>query len=100
MDLGLGYRWLTIPISSTSGEYTTTYGGFEPLRIGLGIGIGLDKHTRLDVLAMMSLGTFSTVSQPSDKTQCTTTSSGDLCTIANTGLHEFYGVNVGVHFDL
>jgi hypothetical protein len=103
MDLGFGYRWLSVPITNTTGTYNATYGGFEPLRIGLGIGIGLDKRTRLEILAMMSLGSFSSVSgTPANNTQCGSAASGDanLCTINNQGLHAFYGLNVGVHFDL
>jgi len=103
MDMGMGYRWLTFPVVNSNGTgYDATYGGLEILRLGLGIGIGLDKKTRLDVMAIMNVGTFTSASQPADQTQCGTSTSGDpnLCNISNHGTHIFYGINAGVHFDL
>lgn len=114
IDLGIGYRWLTVPygglggagamegqiVPQNSNTYMTqtgkvTYSGFEALRLALGLSLFNSSHFSSEVLLQGSIGTFSHKSDANG-------SCSDGCQIddQNTGAHAFGGISFGGHFDL
>lgn len=67
-DIGIGYRWLTLPYApSNSGAMNsyatilskTQFSGVEMLRLGLGLSVVASQHARWDLGFTTSVGSFS-----------------------------------------
>ena len=100
-DIGAGYRWVSFPIASSAGGDwgRATFGGFEPLRVGIGLAIAVGSEAHIDVMAIGSAGSFSSVSAPAGSDACTV-SSNHCTTIPDRGTHSFGGLSVALHVDL
>ena len=100
-DIGAGYRWVSFPVAGGPGRDwgRATFGGFEPLRLGIGlaIAVGIDAH--IDVLATGSAGSFSSVSATAGSDACAATSN-QCTTIPDRGTHSFGTLSVALHVDL
>jgi hypothetical protein len=67
-DIGIGYRWLTLPYdannSNAMNQYValqskTQFSGVEMMRLGLGLSIVASQHVRWDLAFTSSLGSYS-----------------------------------------
>ncbi len=102
-EIGLGYRWLTVPHSTAtvvngmqvgrSGE--TTYGGLQSLRMALGPTLSLVDGVRTDLLVNLSVGRFGEVRGHACESseQCGTISDADRST------HAFLGASLGLSLE-
>lgn len=99
-DIGLGYRWLTLPYDSANSgamnQYValqgkTQFGGVEMLRLGLGLSVVASKHVSWDVAFTSSIGSFSKYKDASGSN-----------TIADDrrGSYAFGGLAIGGQFDM
>lgn len=115
-DIGIGYRWLTVPYGSgqlssldsgagnvPTGPGKATYGGVTAMRLGLGLSIASSKHVRWDLMAQGSFGSFSMRKDSNNVCVAGGTGKGEACeTIPEDkrGAHAFLGVSLGALFDL
>ncbi len=113
-DIAMGYRWLTVPygpgqLSSLDGTPSTggaqgpagkvTYGGFQALRLGMGLSIVSSRHVRFDVQLQGTVGSFSR--RTDSNGSCV--GGGKECESIpedKRGAHMFGGLSIGGMFDL
>jgi hypothetical protein len=105
-DIGVGYRWLTVPFAPGSGNGLegpgsssagrVQYSGFQALRVGLGLSIGVTQNVRFDLALQASAGTFSRRSESGSRCAgiCEEIREDDRA------IHSFGGISLGSHFDL
>jgi hypothetical protein len=109
-DVGIGYRWITVPYEA-GGQYAldgiggangaagkVTYGGAELLRLGLGLSFATSEHVRWDITFQGAVGS---ISHRSD-TNNSCVSSDDCKTIPDErrGAYAFGGISAALHLDL
>jgi hypothetical protein len=109
-DIGIGYRWITVPYSA-GGQYAldgiggggnapgkVTYGGAEMLRLGLGLSFATSDHVRWDLTFQGAVGS---VSHRSDSNGACV-SPEDCKTIPDDkrGAYAFGGLSAALHLDL
>lgn len=113
-DIGVGYRWLTVPYgsgqlssldggASATGPGKATYGGVTAMRLGLGLSLASSKSVRWDLMAQGSFGSFSTRRDSNATCVSGGYGKGETCeTIPekDRGAHAFVGVSLGALFDL
>lgn len=111
-DIGMGYRWLEVPYYSapsaaTPGNVPTGYGssapmgtyqfgGWDILRIGVGIALNPSRHVQLDLGVAAALGVFTRRSDSNGGCN------GGDCSIPDSsrGSYTFSGLTLGGRFDL
>ena len=102
VDLGLARRWLRVPYDDPTPptRREASFSGWEPLRLGAGPTIALDRHWSMDVLVGFALGRFA----PSTASASTTCAVSDACSDSaiddgTPRLHLLLDLGLALHFE-